>query len=56
MNMLKANRYQLMCVQNELMGRSPPIEAYNEYITTSKDKVSELQFSEPIKFTCNKCK
>ena len=40
MNLLKANRYQLMCAHNELISRSPPIEAYNEYITTTKDKVS----------------
>ena len=40
MNLLKANRYQLMCAQNELIDRPPPIEAYNEYITTTKEKVS----------------
>lgn len=40
MNLLKANRYQLMCAHNELISRSPPIDAYNEYITTNKDKVS----------------
>jgi len=40
MNLLKANRYQLMCTHNELVDRPPPIEAYNEYITTTKDKVS----------------
>ena len=40
MNLLKANRYQLMCARNELSGRPLPIEAYNEYITTTKDKVS----------------
>lgn len=40
MNLLKASRYQLLCAQNELISRSPPIEAYNEYITTTKDKVS----------------
>ena len=40
MNLLKASRYQLLCAYNELIGRLPPIEAYNEYITTSKDKVS----------------
>ena len=42
MNLLKANRYQLLCAHNELIGRPPPIEAYNEYITTTKDKVSFL--------------
>ena len=40
MNLLKASRYQLLCTHNELIGRQPPIEAYNEYITTTKDKVS----------------
>lgn len=40
MNLLNANRYQLMCTHNDLIGRSHPIEAYDEYITTTKDKVS----------------